>query len=784
MSLFSFYYRRNSGLTGPTLVAPSVTNPPVVVSALIGSVLAYVGATGTGVLSPTIALTQILDSSDNVVASAAGPSVSWTVVAGTYRVRQRLENASGFVVTTSSAVTASVDDAQVALSMPTPLDTSTYAITSHLQPGSQLLYLKPSTGELPVQQYETDLIYWWNGSAIVDKNGSTTNAQGVAYGTDPYQPSSAVRRWKHLAACLPTQYGRLPGKRVGDINGGNGNATPRTRKPDFVFIDRGEVLNQETNLADFLAFATSATATGGSFSVTLRGADTGVCCLAACGDPQLPMPKVQDPAGWSFVLYNGGNPSNTRYHGIHFDGSVRGPGYLTGSAGQLAVGTNNTTGDNFVFRDCLFDQCAQIGLPGVASTLRASMIRCVVVGSHNLRTGAINSAIDSHGEESSKLTVIDTWVIDGGYRFNPLKIRDPGLPVYSASATYVVGDMVRTADGRRVYVAGSAGAPAGSPFPADFGSTSYWLHAGLDGVPVGTVFDRNGYHASPTRKLRIGEIRGGSAGQIRHVGEIDRSFFYMGGMAIAKARHSTTGVSGDPDDSSLPQGYIVDSVLLRFAQGSAHPGWGFKIGVGMQNSLVARNVISNAQFAVNDAAVSIDANGWEGSGYLYGYPTRYCRIEDNIGDCGTASFLTAQDGYSGSTNPGYVAPGLMGNTASRNTAISSAVSQLRYVMANGAPATTDTVVDGTNEVFATLSAATAAKGWTGANRTIKTYLTSLGVTVPAEDLDGVNTLIDIVRGQHVYTGNRALGGGFFPAELQPIALRNYIATGRGMPALS
>lgn len=664
------------------------------------------------------------------------------------------------------------------LPMPVALDTSTHAITSNLQPGSQLMYLKPSTGELPVNEYEPDLIYWWDGAAIVDKTGSPTNAQGVAYGSDPYQPSAAVRRWKHLAACMPTKYGRPAGKRVGDLHGSLANPTPRQRFPDFVFLERGEVLNQEADLAGFLAFSPTAYAENNFFNLTLRGAAYGVCCFAACGDPQLPMPKIQDPAGWGFVVNTGGDVSNTRYVGIHFDGTARNATYLTGSGGQVAISTNYTSGTNFVVRDCLFDQCAQIGLPSSGSSLHASLTRCTIVGSHSLRE-AINSAIDSHGTDDSMLSLIDTWVIDGGYRFNPLKIRDPALPVYSAAVSYAVGELVRSEDGRRVYVAQPGGAPAGSAFPADNSVNAAWRHVGLDGVPVGTNFDRNTYCASPTHMLRSGTLRGGSSGQIRHYGRVEKCVLYQGGMIVAKARQAPY-VSGDPDGSTLPQGHITDSVLLRFVQPPMHPGWGLKIGVGVQDGLIARNVISNAQHAISESAVHLDAAGWEGSGYRHGYATRRCRVEDNIGDCGTAPFLTAQDGAANVPEYGYVAPGLIGNTASRNVAVSTAESQLQYKQLLGAPTTTDTVVDGTNIVHAS----TAAAGWPAPDRTIKTWLASLGVAVPAADLDGVNTLIDIVRGQHAYTGGRAIGGGYFPAELRPIALRNHIAGGRNLQALT
>ncbi|WP_073602215.1 hypothetical protein [Vibrio aerogenes] len=53
--------------------------------------------------------------------------------------------------------------------------------------GSKIVYFNPDSGD-----NESAEVYWWNGTNIIDSSGSTTNSEGLVYGTDPMHPNEAA----------------------------------------------------------------------------------------------------------------------------------------------------------------------------------------------------------------------------------------------------------------------------------------------------------------------------------------------------------------------------------------------------------------------------------------------------------------------------------------------------------------------------------------------------------------------------------------------------------------
>ena len=121
-------------------------------------------------------------------------------------------------------------------------------------PGSKLLYFNSENGNNTLGE-----VYWWNGSHIVDSNGSFTNPNnGELYGTDPLQPNeNAIVEFRDLSDAendirLRTQEGNYDPSyfglnysqkrewRISFLSGGY---------QDWFLFKRGQVHNKLTRMA-------------------------------------------------------------------------------------------------------------------------------------------------------------------------------------------------------------------------------------------------------------------------------------------------------------------------------------------------------------------------------------------------------------------------------------------------------------------------------------------------------------------------------------------------------
>jgi hypothetical protein len=136
--------------------------------------------------------------------------------------------------------------------VPTTLDTTGYCLTDLQQPGSRIYYISISGDN------STAEIYFWDGTQIVDYTGSSIGIGGVAYGTDPMNPTGPIRpfaRWSYVVPRRPG-WGSIE---IGEPWDGTSYKAPgadrcatRYEYPDWWLFKRGDTFDL---FDDYLSFA-------------------------------------------------------------------------------------------------------------------------------------------------------------------------------------------------------------------------------------------------------------------------------------------------------------------------------------------------------------------------------------------------------------------------------------------------------------------------------------------------------------------------------------------------
>jgi hypothetical protein len=604
--------------------------------------------------------------------------------------------------------------------VPTPVirDTSTHALTAVAQPGTRIYYIS-NTGVVP--NHATVMYYLWDGTNIIDNTGSTTGAGGVAYGTDPMNPSGPVVAWKHWAAVGPTRTGVAPGVRTGDggiSNLGVGSylidantTTTRVTKPDWYLFKRGDTFDLTTDLSDYKLTATGFTTSDTSIAtlggVTWRARQV----IGAYGSLATARPIIYRSGTSSFALIarqNGGANSfwrNVQYMDLHFTtvradstSDIKFHSLICVDALGGGLGFTRATCYNVLLQGCLWDKMGS-GPGGVNSGAnQITYHRCAVIDTYN------NANDLTHGV---------------GF----------GTSAGTNEARYQVSECFLARNGNK----GTGTAPetlenAGTLDWDDRVRNNYW----------GGELD----HLQSWMMDTI-SLRGGSGDQYRMGVRLSNNFWYCG--YLSNAGH------GGYADGSDPTGYTVDCVLQNFfCPGTPHPGWSWSYGMGAADSPFVGNIFSLAQNSTIVRGMFVAPVDWGTSGYNYHYPTRRVQIYNNIFESGTTKcfqFLdgiqTAQGGLAG--HPEYSAPGVINYSLHHNHVITTAAApEWSYTQSNGGPASLDASnTISSNTTYASRAACTTALGGTDGDYTLVDYLTANGETVSFGLLDGVQEMIDI-----------------------------------------
>jgi hypothetical protein len=543
------------------------------------------------------------------------------------------------------------------------------ALTSPNQKGSRIIYISASSGN-----DETGEFYFWDGSRVVDSKGRSRNSHGREYGANPNHPTSAVRAFKHWAAVAPRTDG-------GDLLSKNPifGSTPLTRAgyPDWWLFARNETFDIA---ADFRAVVPNSVA-GPNFvaSLAISGgrSATEPQVVTAYGSLCLPRPRFVNPV-LDFVLRFESKYAptfrNVLYSSLHFDG--RGTKESTSSLLLLGQTVESRA---IVFEDMWFD-AAYINI-GQNNEGEITIRRSLLTDVHST-TGKTNAeGIFYAGGPQGIFRIEESILMRNGFRGDPKNFAWPP-----------------------------------------------------NGDQVWNIFNRNMYMAGKTQSTRSGffdsiSMMGASGDQFRPGMRVERSFFYQGYVML--------GGGGGRPDADGSSGAIIDNVLQRF-EGSGtndnrgQPGWGFEITWGANDVQVSGNIVSGAQHPAKSYALKFSPFDL----CPYVKPTRNNRVFGNVFDSGSAtSAILSADGVSypqGCAQP-WSYPGIVNNAVYDNVLINSGSRQHVYVPKEGALGTSSNTSIGTNKVLVDRNQGIAQLNWKDPNRTLRTYLSSKGVTVSSED---------------------------------------------------
>jgi len=549
------------------------------------------------------------------------------------------------------------------------------ALRSLQQTGSRLYYISAATGN-----DATGDIYFWDGSKIIDSAGKSADAAGVAYGTDAMNPSAAVKAFKRWGYVAPRS---APTSDIGSVDKiANPTASFRAGYPDWWMFKRGETFDLTADVMSFVR-ETNPAATTSDTSLSVTGGRSAIerQVVGAYGDVCQARPRFVHPLASFLARFHSTSApvlKNVAYLSLHFDGHDRVGG--VGGAGVVLLG-QSAESTNILFEDVWLDATGvNMGTANSASvTFRRSLI------TDNYTTdGSHVQGIYYEGTRQGVLRIEESLLMRNGF---------------------------------------SSGDPKTSAWPPT-------------GAQTWDMFNRNLYINGETNSMQSGlfdsvSMLGASGDQFRTGARVERNFFYQGSVGI--------GAQGGYADSEGATGTVLDNVLQKFVgtgtnNNLGQPGWGLILGGGAYSVEVARNIVSGAQYRSNVSAMQI-LPIYQDCNHPSAFATRSNNIHDNVFDSGTAvAAASSTDGVDPSqTCFNWTWRGVKSNTVANNVLVNSNPKESEYLPIGAAVGTaSDTVFSG-NKLFADRTTAAAALGWSGADRTLKTYMLSRGVTVTSAD---------------------------------------------------
>lgn len=550
---------------------------------------------------------------------------------------------------------------------------ATVPLRSLQQPGSRLFYISAATG-----LDATGDIYFWDGAQIIDSAGSAADAAGVAYGSDPMNPSAAVKAFKRWAYVGPRQNGSDIGTHSPM---GSTFVTTRAGYPDWWLFKRSETFDLSDDILSFEREVKPTVVTSNtSLSISGGRSATERQIVGAYGDVCAPRPRFIRPQfGFVQNVARVGTPHfrNVAYLSLHFDGHDRAPPGRNHAA-VLMLG-HAAESINVLFEDMWFD-----GTLGATVTLtngaKVTLRRVLVTDSFQPATVPTHvQGIFYSGSRAGMLRIEESILLRNGFTKG-----DPR----------------------------DAWPPSG---------TQIWDH-----------FSRNLYLSGETDNMRSGmfdsvSMIGASGDQFRPGMRVERNFFYQGYVSMGAAR-------GYPDAEG-PTGTMVDNVQQRFVgtgtnSNVGQPGWGMDLHTGAYAVEVLRNVVTGAQHAGTGPAFGLNS-------VCYKVATRSNRVRDNIFESQKNSApVRVTDGVAGATPAGcfpWQFPGVTLNDVSNNILISPSGKEWSYVPSGAAVGTVNDTTYSGNKLYASRADAATALGWPDPNRTLRTYLVEAGIPVASND---------------------------------------------------
>ncbi len=449
------------------------------------------------------------------------------------------------------------------------------------QTGTRIYYVDPSqaapasiSAGVAAGEY-----YLWNGSAIIDSAGNTAPTSGpntgVAYGSDPFNPSVAIKPYYRLGYCLPQRGG---GNRVnGTVSAGNsaGIGTPqhtsgvgRNGMPDWYLVKRGTTLNLQDDLLELAHEGDGAlTAQNMQSTLSLAGGSSlsAMSILGAYGPTSTARPIItQMPVGGFIAKWGSGATGTpkemefTAYVSITFDGYDR--SHYTTADWFSAISilyASKTAGA----KDVWFDDCAIGGTGGIVIQSNTNTIIEFFRSSLYDTYGGHNSGLFTDNSSGSQVNWYDSFIARNG------KLDDPRA----------AGGGTNSTRDRNFYYSGIADATQQT----------------MDNCVI---------------------LAGGSGDQFRHGINLTRCYFMVPGVVLG-------GQGGDTTLAALANtGTIANSVFEAYASASdSVHGGGFAVFYGAHGVDAGYNVCTDAGMdptlrttyaGVSTIGVGGTANGW------------------------------------------------------------------------------------------------------------------------------------------------------------------------------
>lgn len=563
---------------------------------------------------------------------------------------------------------------------PTPYDNSIHPATHLSQPGSRIIYISNDGNDTEAS------LYFWNGTEIVDSSGSPTGEGGIAYGTDPMNPSGPIKPFQRWSYVAPRRYSSedigTPWDGTNYRSPGEHRASTRYEYPDWWLFQRGETFDL---YQDFLSFAQEINPdfvdlNAGSLAVSGGRSETEKQIVGAYGSTSLPRPRFINTTNGSFISrWAGPEPKHITYLSLHFDGR----GSDSDKRGGINFLGQNQEAVDIAFEDCWMDAATGIVIQNTSGQFR--LYRCIVTDAYRESHSPHVQGMYFYGLRNSRLRIEESLFMRNGFGHGDPMTNWP---------------------------------PSGQQYY--------------------DIYNRNLYLSGECENMESGmfdslSLMGASGDQFRPGMRIENNFFYQGYVAM--------GAHGGYPDSDGPTGSIRNNVLLRF-KGSGtndnrgHPGWGFTLGSGAYQVEVSGNIVSSAQHEADQYGLSIQALGWYCYSHIFHNATRNNLIHNNIFDTGSAyRAITVTDGVENEdlTCSQWTYPGIINNTVQDNILINANGVEWENrpkESAHGTPNDTNFI---NNSLYYSRSEAAAAEGWQAPDRTLKTYLESLGHIVDSDD---------------------------------------------------
>ncbi|MBC7499645.1 MAG: hypothetical protein H7315_03985 [Herminiimonas sp.] len=671
------------------------------IAALAASAVSSQSSMGNGVDTPipapnetaaapdatdTVEIADLPPTSAGVVSAKSGPIPMNSLATGVKPITRLAARVAFPAATKRAPGPATVNDTAAATecgvdvggwTIPVPSKASTsIALRNMQQPGSRLYYISAANGS-----DATGDIYFWDGNRIIDSASNPANSAGLAYGTDPMNPSAAVKRFKRWAYVAPRA---APNADIGSTGAQGGSTTPSSRGgfPDWWMFARGETYDLSDDLLSFER-ETKPTAISVNASLSIPGGRsvTERQIVGAFGNLCLPRPRFVHPQQGFVTRFTASYATtfkNVAYLSLHFDNHDRPTGAMQDGVFLLGQTTAST---DILFEDVWLDAATiNIGQKNAAQiTFRRMLL------TDNFATdGSHVEGIYYDGTKDGRLRIEESILLRNGF---------------------------------------SRGDPKTLPWPPT-------------GQQTWDMYSRNLYINGEVNSMQSGmfdsvSMMGASGDQFRPGMRVERNFFYQGYVSM--------GAHGGYADAVGATGSILDNVVQRFTgtgtnDNRGHPGWGIQLGGGAYAVEVARNIVTGAQSAPKSYGFQF-MPFFQDCYARFAFATRANRVTDNVFDSGqAAAAISVKDGADASTTCyGMTGLGVRSNTVSNNVLINGTLRESEYLPVgtalNSAP---DTVYQG-NRIFATRAAAAAALGNNGGDRTLKTYLAAKGITTTSAD---------------------------------------------------